>query len=54
MFIDEDSRRRYSIQDLTAEELQALSRAIRNAGQPDSRTLERLGRNLEITLKGMS
>lgn len=47
MFVDNDSRRLYSIQDLTLDELCALRRAIRHADLPDRGTLERLRKHLE-------
>lgn len=47
MLVDVDSRRLYSIQDLTLDELHALRRAIRHADLPDRGTLERLRKHLE-------
>lgn len=47
MFVDNDSRRLYSIQDLTLDELRALRRAIRHADLPDRGTLERLRKHLD-------
>lgn len=47
MFVDNDSRRLYSIQDLTLDELHALRRAISHADLPDRGTLERLRKHLD-------
>lgn len=47
MYIDQDIRRLFAIQDLTQEELQALQRAIGHADLPDRGTLERLRKHLE-------
>ncbi len=50
MIIDQDSRRLYSIQDLSLDELQALRRAIEHADTPDRGTLERLKRHLDTVV----
>ncbi len=47
MLVDVDSRRLYSIQDLSLDELYALRRAIGHADLPDRGTLERLRQHLE-------
>ena len=47
MLVDVDSRRLYSIQDLTLDELCALRRAIGHADLPDRGTLERLKNHLQ-------
>lgn len=47
MLVDVDSRRLYSIQDLSLNELHALRRAIGHADLPDRGTLERLRQHLE-------
>lgn len=47
MFVDNDSRRLYSIQDLTLDEMHALRHAIDHADLPDRGTLERLKNHLK-------
>ena len=47
MLVDVDSRRLYSIQDLSLDELYALRRAIGHADLPDRGTLDRLRQHLE-------
>ena len=47
MYVDEDNRHLYSLQDLSLEELHALRRAIGHADLPDRGTLDALRRQLE-------
>lgn len=51
MLVDVDSRRLYSIQDLSLDELYALRRAIGHADLPDRGTLERLRKHLESVIE---
>lgn len=51
MLVDVDSRRLYSIQDLSLDELYALRRAIGHADLPDRGTLERLRKHPESVIE---